>query len=90
MLQRLPLILLLASSLLLPAATSAAGIFPFDYERLDLDNGLRAYFVKAGAPGQVAYVTMVRTGAREEVEKGKSGFAHFFEHMMFRGTEKYP
>jgi zinc protease len=24
------------------------------------------------------------------VEPGKSGFAHFFEHMMFRGTEKYP
>jgi zinc protease len=24
------------------------------------------------------------------VEPGRSGFAHFFEHMMFRGTEKYP
>jgi zinc protease len=33
---------------------------------------------------------MVRTGSRDEVEAGKSGFAHFFEHMMFRGTEKYP
>jgi zinc protease len=33
---------------------------------------------------------MVRTGSRDEVEEGKSGFAHFFEHMMFRGTEKYP
>ena len=32
----------------------------------------------------------VQTGSRNEVEKGKSGFAHFFEHMMFRGTEKYP
>src|SRR4029078_9593452 len=25
-----------------------------------------------------------------EVEPGKSGFAHFFEHMMFRGTAEYP
>jgi zinc protease len=33
---------------------------------------------------------MVRTGARDEVEEGKTGFAHFFEHMMFRGTKKYP
>lgn len=33
---------------------------------------------------------MVRTGSRDEWEPGKSGFAHFFEHMMFRGTEKYP
>jgi zinc protease len=32
----------------------------------------------------------VRTGSRDEVEPGRSGFAHFFEHMMFRGTEKYP
>ena len=32
---------------------------------------------------------MVRTGSRNEVEPGKSGFAHFFEHMMFRGTDKY-
>src|SRR6185436_5854495 len=29
------------------------------------------------------------TGSRNEVEPGKSGFAHFFEHMMFRGTERY-
>jgi zinc protease len=31
----------------------------------------------------------VRTGSRNEVEPGHSGFAHFFEHMMFRGTERY-
>ncbi|MEO8036665.1 MAG: insulinase family protein, partial [Acidobacteriota bacterium] len=32
----------------------------------------------------------VQTGSRNEIEAGKSGFAHFFEHMMFRGTEAYP
>jgi zinc protease len=37
----------------------------------------------------IAYYTVVRTGSRNEVEPGKSGFAHFFEHLMFRGTEKY-
>jgi zinc protease len=66
------------------------GIFPFDYRVVRLDNGFTAYLIKAGAPGQIAYVSMVRTGSRDEVEPGKSGFAHFFEHMMFRGTEKYP
>ena len=65
-------------------------VFPFPYEALELENGLRAYLIKAGAPGQIAYVSIVRTGSRDEVEPGKSGFAHFFEHMMFRGTEKYP
>jgi zinc protease len=65
-------------------------VFPFPYETVELKNGFRAYLVKAGAPGQIAYVSFVRTGSRDEVEPGKSGFAHFFEHMMFRGTEKYP
>src|SRR5690606_36732381 len=31
----------------------------------------------------------VQTGSRNEVEPGKSGFAHFFEHMIFRGMKKY-
>jgi zinc protease len=40
--------------------------------------------------GLVSYWTIVRTGSRDEVEKGVTGFAHFFEHMMFHGSEKYP
>jgi zinc protease len=69
---------------------SNARVFPFPFEAVELENGFRAYLIKAGAPGQIAYVSIVRTGSRDEVEEGKSGFAHFFEHMMFRGTEKYP
>ena len=65
-------------------------VFPYPYERIDLDNGLRAYLIRGGAPGQVAYVTLVRVGSRDEIEPGKTGFAHFFEHVMFRGTERYP
>jgi zinc protease len=34
--------------------------------------------------------TIIRTGSRDEYEPGRSGFAHFFEHMMFRGTKKVP
>jgi zinc protease len=72
------------------AAAQEDRIFPFDYRLVELDNGFKAYLIPAGAPGQIAYVSMVRTGSRDEVEPGKSGFAHFFEHMMFRGTDKYP
>ncbi len=72
------------------AAQESEGIFPFDYELLELDNGFKAYLIPVNEPGRLAYVSMVRTGSRDEVEEGKSGFAHFFEHMMFRGTEKYP
>ena len=90
---------LFAAALILLAAVQPAAIgqpvsktrvFPFPYEVVELENGFRAYLVKAGAPGQIAYVSFARTGSRDEVEPGKSGFAHFFEHMMFRGTEKYP
>ncbi len=72
------------------AAQSEEGIFPFDYRRVELDNGFKAYLIAAGSPNQLAYLSIVRTGSRDEWEPGKSGFAHFFEHMMFKGTEKYP
>ncbi len=55
-----------------------------------LDNGLTIVTVPWQSPGIVAYYTLVRVGARDEVEKGHSGFAHLFEHMMFRGTERFP
>jgi zinc protease len=75
-------------------ATDSSGgdqaIFPFESRHVTLDNGFNAYLIRAGAPGVVAYVSNVRTGARDEVEEGRTGYAHFFEHMMFRGTEKYP
>jgi len=73
---------------------SAAGdaphrFFPYKYEVYTLDNGLKSILVPMKGSGLVAYYTVVRTGSRDEYEEGKSGFAHFFEHMMFRGTEKY-
>jgi zinc protease len=65
-------------------------IFPFNYKLVTLPNGFKAYLIKAGSPGQIAYVTVVRAGSREEWEPGKTGYAHFFEHIMFKGTDKYP
>jgi zinc protease len=70
--------------------TSAAKAFPFPAVEKTLPNGLRVFVVTYDAPGLVAYYSIVRTGSRNEVEPGKSGFAHFFEHMMFRGTPSYP
>jgi zinc protease len=46
--------------------------------------------IPTGPGGLIAYITVVRVGSRNEVEEGHTGFAHFFEHMMFRGTEAYP
>lgn len=73
-----------------PAGTGApADIFPFSVQQKTLGNGLQVVVVPFDSPGTVAYYTVVRTGSRDEVEPGKSGFAHFFEHVMFRGTDKY-
>ncbi|MEE9225797.1 MAG: pitrilysin family protein [Bacteroidota bacterium] len=64
-------------------------IFPYPIYRTVLENGLTVISIPFDSPGVISYYTVVRAGSRNEVEPGLSGFAHFFEHMMFRGTEKY-
>ncbi len=84
--------LLLLSSFIqqLTAQTSAAKkILPFAIQQKKMANGLNVVTVPFNSPGLAAFFIVVRAGSREEVEEGKTGFAHFFEHMMFRGTEKY-
>jgi zinc protease len=71
-------------------AAEPGKVFPFSVHGKKLDNGLQVYVIPYDSPGTVAYFTVVRTGSRQEVEAGHSGFAHFFEHMMFRGTKSYP
>ena len=71
------------------ADPSPRGVFPYEVQSSTLENGLTVLSVRFDSPGIIAYYTVVRTGSRNEVEPGLSGFAHFFEHMMFRGTEKY-
>ncbi|HET7786000.1 MAG TPA: pitrilysin family protein [Myxococcales bacterium] len=73
-----------------PAAPAATKAFPFPIEVHALPNGLRVALVQYDSPGLVAYYTLMRVGSRNEVEKGRSGYAHFFEHMMFRGTRQHP
>ncbi len=69
--------------------TAESKIFPYKYHMKDLKNGLRVIVIPTDYPNIVALQIPVQTGSRNEIEPGKSGFAHFFEHMMFRGTEKY-
>jgi len=66
------------------------GIFTYNYQIRELNNALRIIIIPTDYPDVVALHIPVQTGSRNEIEEGKSGFAHFFEHMMFKGTEKYP
>jgi zinc protease len=70
-------------------AAASGDVFPFQVQQTTLDNGMRVVDIPYDSPGTVAYYIVVRTGSRDEVEPGHSGFAHFFEHMMFRGTERF-
>ena len=74
----------------LMAERGGDGVFPYDYRVETLENGLTVILVPMSAGGLMSYYSIVRTGARDEYETGKTGFAHFFEHMMFRGTKNFP
>ena len=63
-------------------------LFPYQFEIEDFDNGLRLITIPTDYPDIVSLHIVVGTGSRNEIEEGKSGFAHFFEHMMFRGTRR--
>ena len=90
MLRRLCFALLVVGLVAVATSPAAADdIFPFQIHEKTLDNGFRMVVIPYDSPGTVSYMTVVRTGSRDEVEPGHSGFAHFFEHMMFRGTERY-
>ncbi len=71
------------------AAAASNKVFNLPYTMTTLDNGLRVIAVKTDYPDLVSLHIPVQTGSRNEVEPGKSGFAHFFEHMMFKGTKNY-
>ncbi len=54
--------------------------------RLTLDNGLRVVMNPDPTSPTVAIAVVYDVGGRDE-EKGRSGFAHLFEHMMFQGSK---
>ena len=91
------LLMLAAAGLVSVACATTAGtakpeagdrLFDYDYQMRTLDNGLKVVVLRTSYPDLVSLQIPVNTGSRNEVEAGKSGFAHFFEHMMFRGTKK--
>ena len=73
-----------------PAAAKSDAILPFHASEKTMANGLKVIVVPTGFPNVVSVYITMQTGSRNEPEPGHSGFAHFFEHVMFRGTEKYP
>jgi len=89
-LRKFGLAILILTALLVSCYGRTDKIFPFKVNQVTLSNGLKVISIPYDSPGVIAYLTIVRVGSRNEVEPGRTGYAHFFEHMMFRGTKKYP
>lgn len=83
------LLLLLLPCALFAQAKQPHKVFPYTYTMDDLPNGLRLITVPTDYPNLVSLYIVVQTGSRNEIEPGKSGYAHFFEHLMFRGSEHF-
>ncbi len=67
------------------AATTSSSV-SIPYEKYTLDNGLTVILHEDHSDPLVHVDVTYHVGsAREEI--GKSGFAHFFEHMMFQGSK---
>ncbi|KAA1244676.1 pitrilysin family protein [Aquimarina sp. RZ0] len=68
---------------------SKAPEFKIDYEKFTLDNGLEVILHEDHSDPIVAVATMMHVGSNRE-KPGKTGFAHFFEHMSFNDSENTP
>jgi zinc protease len=58
-------------------------------ERATLENGLRVVLNPDKTSPTVAVAVTYDVGSRDE-QRGRSGFAHLFEHMMFQGSRNVP
>lgn len=73
-----------------PSTSLGQSEFNLKIDKTVLDNGLTILTCEDHSVPTVSYQTFVNVGSRDEVKPGITGLAHIFEHMMFRGTEKYP
>ena len=78
-----------AASVTLASAAAAQAELHLEVKRAKLDNGLRVVMLVDHTSPTVAVDVVYDVGARNE-ERGRTGFAHLFEHMMFQGSANVP
>jgi zinc protease len=59
---------------------------PYDFQKIVLDNGMTVLSLEDHSCPIVAVQVWYHVGSKDEDPK-RQGFAHMFEHMMFRGTD---
>ena len=70
-------------------AASTSSAWEIRHEKYVLDNGLEVIIHEDHSDPLVAVATMVHVGSNRE-KPGRTGFAHFFEHMSFNDSENVP
>jgi zinc protease len=69
-------------------APSAALALKVDYTEFTLQNGMQVIAIPDRRAPVVTHMVWYRVGAADEIS-GKTGLAHFLEHLMFKGTKKH-
>lgn len=78
-------LLVCVSTMSMFAQESSKKVFQIPVHKTTLKNGLDVLILEMPEFKNVLSVNMiVHAGSRNEIEKGKTGFAHLFEHIMFR------
>ncbi|HEY0102655.1 MAG TPA: pitrilysin family protein [Brevundimonas sp.] len=75
-----------------PAAALQAGplvVPPLGFQERTLPNGLKVYTARDASTSNVTVQVWYKVGAKDDPE-GRSGFAHLFEHLMFKATRNLP
>ncbi len=78
--------LLLGSAVLAMSFSTFAQRNEVEFTEFDLDNGLHVILHEDHSTPIVAVTVLYHVGSKNEVE-GRTGFAHFFEHLLFEGSE---
>jgi len=73
------------------AATATAGIEvpPLGFTKRTLANGLDVYTARDASTSNVTVQVWYRVGSKDDPQQ-RSGFAHLFEHLMFKATKDFP
>jgi predicted Zn-dependent peptidase len=66
-----------------------AGAQKVEFTEYDLDNGLHVILHKDNSAPVVAVSVMYHVGSKDETPD-RTGFAHFFEHLLFEGSKNIP
>lgn len=71
------------------SGSTSGSEFKFEYDKFTLDNGLKVILHVDKSDPIVALTTVIHAGSNRE-KPGRTGFAHFFEHMAFNDSENVP